>query len=65
MPFQALFYLFLFTYFLDIIFNLSDYSLFTLSGHAAPQSGTLKRFRLGENGEGTAELWAVPRHKAL
>jgi hypothetical protein len=36
-----------------------------LSSFAARKSGTLKRFRIGENGEESAELWAVPRHKAL
>jgi len=37
----------------------------SLSDHAARQSGNLKRFRGGENGEGSAELWAAARHKAL
>jgi hypothetical protein len=41
------------------------FKVVTLSDHAARQSGTLKRFRVGENGEGSAEFWAVPRHKAL
>jgi len=36
----------------------------SLSDHAARQSGNLKRFRGGENGEGSAELWAAARHKA-
>ena len=38
---------------------------FALSAHAAPWSGSLRRFRRGENGEGLAELWAAARHKAL
>ena len=40
-------------------------TVFFLSSYAARQSGILKRFRVGENGEGLAELWAVSRHKAL
>ncbi|MBQ2640824.1 MAG: hypothetical protein IJG15_02370, partial [Lachnospiraceae bacterium] len=31
----------------------------------ARKSGSLRRFRRSENGEGSAELWAVSRHKAL
>ena len=36
---------------------------FSLSCHAARQSGTLNYFRGGENGEGFAEIWAALRHK--
>lgn len=44
----------------------SLYSVFrSLPQHAARQNGTLKRFCEGENGEESAELWAVSRHKAL
>ena len=34
------------------------FKVVTLSDHAARQSGTLKRFRVGENGEGSGEVWA-------
>jgi hypothetical protein len=35
------------------------------AGHAARQTGSLKRFRGVDNSEGLQELWAVSRHKAL
>ena len=38
---------------------------FILYSYAALQSGTLKRFRRSENGEGSAEVWTVSRHKPL
>lgn len=34
------------------------FKVVTLSDHAVRQSGTLKRFHVGENGEGSGEVWA-------
>jgi len=39
--------------------------IITLPDHAARQSGSLKRFLEGENGEGSAEILTGPQHKSL
>ena len=39
--------------------------IITLPDHAARQSGSLKRFLEGENGEGSAEILTAPQHKSL
>jgi len=38
--------------------NIASAIFFSLSSYAAPRSGSLKLFRAGENGEGSAEVWA-------
>ncbi len=44
--------------------NVSS-QFFDLSDHADRKSGSLKRFRAGEKGEGSAEVWDASRHKPL
>ena len=43
--------------------NIASAIFFSLSDYAARKSGTLKRFRAGENGEESQDVWAAPRHK--
>ncbi|MDO4407909.1 MAG: hypothetical protein Q4C16_03080 [Eubacteriales bacterium] len=43
--------------------NNASAIFFILSNYAASKSGTLKRFRAGENGEESQDVWAAPRHK--
>jgi hypothetical protein len=45
--------------------NLVSTRFFTLSDHAARQSGPEEKYAEAFSPMGSAELWAVPRHKAL
>lgn len=49
----------------DTLDFASIFCIIQSSEHAARKSGCLRRFRAGENGEGSMEVWAAPRHKPL